>query len=88
MRYKKGNVIRMKTIRVIFVATISFILISCSESSDSAYNRGYDDGYAVGYNSTCNIRSTMVSGDWDNKHYSEGYADGTIDGSRACLNQN
>ena len=75
-------------LKIIFIISFSSFLIACGESSDSAYNRGYDDGYAVGYNSTCNIRSTMVSGDWDNKHYSEGYADGTIDGSRACLNQN
>ena len=76
------------SLKIIFIISFSSFLIGCGESSDSAYNRGYDDGYAVGYNSTCNIRSTMVSGDWDNKHYSKGYADGTIDGSRACLNQN
>lgn len=75
-------------LKLIFIISFSSFLIACGESSDSAYDRGYDDGYAVGYNSTCNIRSTMVAGDWDNKHYSEGYADGSIDGSRACLNQN
>lgn len=60
-------------------------LTGCGESADSARDRGYDDGYAAGYNTTCQIRSTLIAGDWDNRHYSEGYNAGYADGSAACL---
>ena len=54
------------------------------ESYDSSYDRGHDDGHASGYNTTCKIRTTMISGDWDKKGYSEGYNAGYAAGSREC----
>ena len=57
-----------------------------SESTkDRKYDIGYDDGFAVGYNSTCKIRSTLINGDWESPSYSEGYAEGIIDGGAECL---
>jgi hypothetical protein len=68
------------------------VLSACDSSSEGlgGYSEadcdyGYDDGYAVGYNSTCKIRTTMVKGDWDNKEYSRCYNLGQADGSRQCL---
>jgi len=66
---------------------ISLLAITACEDSESAYDRGYNDGYAVGYNTTCEIRATLIAGDWDNRHYSRGYADGQTDGTIACNNE-
>jgi len=46
---------------------------------------GYDDGYAAGYNTTCEIRATLIEGDWDSEANSRGYNTGYADGSAACL---
>ncbi len=60
-------------------------LSSCSaESYDSAMDRGYSDGYASGYNTTCKIRTTIISGDWDTKGYKQGYDTGYEAGSKKC----
>lgn len=53
-------------------------------NSDADYDRGHDDGFAVGYNTACEIRRTLISGDFDNEHYSRGYADGMAEGAGAC----
>jgi len=72
-----------KTFLLFFVA----LLIQGCFSGEEDYEYGYDDGYAAGYNTTCNIRATMIKGDWDNKNYSNGYRDGYADGSFACRNK-
>ena len=60
-----------------------FVLASCTPEAD--YNRGYDDGSVVGYNSLCYPRaSNIIAGDWNNTNYSEGYADGEADGRAEC----
>ena len=59
-------------------------LMACEEGNDTAYNRGYSDGYAVGYNTACKIRATLIAGDWSNAHYSRGYADGKNAGKKDC----
>jgi len=59
-------------------------LTACGESNDTPYQRGLSDGYAVGYNTTCKIRATLIAGVWDNAHYSRGYADGNAAGVAAC----
>jgi len=61
----------------------ALILAGC-EDNDDAYDRGYGDGYAVGYNTACEIRATLVAGDWDSAAYSRGYADGQSEGTIAC----
>lgn len=63
-----------------------FALTACSlgESYDSAYDRGHSDGYAVGYNTTCEIRTTLISGDWEIKGYKPGYDNGYQAGAEQC----
>lgn len=58
-------------------------LLGC-EDADEAYDRGYNDGYAVGYNTACEIRATLIDGDWASANYSRGYSDGQTDGIIAC----
>ena len=63
----------------------AMLLAACGESADSRYHSGYDDGYAVGYNTTCQVRRTnFVKGDWDDENYSRGYRDGYADGAKEC----
>ena len=64
----------------------SFFISSCGDSSYTTdwADVGYSDGYAVGYNTSCNIRATLVEGKWDNKKYMEAYNDGYADGERDC----
>ena len=73
--------------KIIFIFASLQFLISCGESKDVSYDRGFDDGYAIGFNTTCEIRSTLIAGDWDNKHYSDGYRDGYQEGSLDCKRQ-
>ncbi len=61
----------------------AFALTGC-EGADEAYDRGYNDGYAVGYNTACEIRATLIDGDWGSANYSRGYSDGQTDGIIAC----
>ena len=36
------------------VVTVGLLLASCGESTDEAYQRGYDDGLYDGWANTCN----------------------------------
>lgn len=45
---------------------------------------GYDDGWASGYNSECNIRETFIHADWGNSTYKSGFEKGQSDGMVAC----
>lgn len=70
---------------VVLSAPLSaFALAACGGVDEDAYDSGYSDGYAVGYNTTCEIRATIIEGDWSNEDYSRGYADGQTDGTIAC----
>ena len=61
----------------------TFFLASCTPEAD--YNRGYDDGSVVGYNSLCHPgTSNIIAGNWDNGNYSNGYSDGEADGREEC----
>ena len=51
---------------------------------DDRYGVGYRDGYAVGFNTTCEIRATLVEGAWDDEDYSRGYAEGQVAGTIDC----
>lgn len=59
-------------------------LAACGSHADERYDLGYSDGYAVGYNTACEIRTTLIEGDWKNEDYSGGYADGQTAGVIAC----
>lgn len=61
------------------------VIAGCSESDgDDRYGVGYRDGYAAGFNTTCQIRTTLVEGAWDDADYSRGYADGQVAGTVDC----
>ena len=62
---------------------LSLLLISPFGFADWT-DVGYSDGYAVGYNTTCEIRATLVEGNWDNQEYMEAYNDGYADGAADC----
>jgi hypothetical protein len=72
---------------VISLRLLSFVgaalVAACGESVDQA-DVGYDDGYAVGYNTACEIRTTLISGNFENVEYASAYARGQTDGIIAC----
>lgn len=60
----------MKPMLLIVIAALTLFLIGCADDGifefrEHAHDRGFDDGYAAGYNTTCEIRATMIDGDWD-----------------------
>lgn len=63
------------------------ILSACGKSPSARYDAGYSDGYAEGYNTTLQIRATMVEGAWDDKNYKRGYDEGRAEGVRAALDK-
>lgn len=71
-------------IRAISIAALPLLISACGGIDEDAYDRGHSDGFAVGYNTTCEIRATLVEGDWSNEDYSRGYADGQTAGTIAC----
>jgi hypothetical protein len=70
--------------RTLLILAIVFGLAACRPEEDRR-DEGYNDGFAVGYNTACQRRAGPLEGDWDNASYSEGYADGVTDGILACL---
>ncbi len=87
---KSNEVTRMKsrTLAQIYsvVAMLSGViaLTGCGPSADSRYDYGFNDGYATGYNTTCEIRATLIKGDWKDERYSTGYRDGYSEGASEC----
>lgn len=67
----------------IVLIILSLVLISCADPEERL-DVGASDGYAVGFNSTCKIRSTLIDGDFDNKDYKRGYESGYREGVIAC----
>lgn len=70
--------------RHLLAAIMITMLSGCFEDSDERFDAGYSDGYAVGYNTECKIRATLIEGDFDSEHYSRGYNSGLYDGAAAC----
>ena len=70
--------------RTLLTALTTLLLISGCDDSDERYDAGYSDGYAVGYNTACKIRATMIEDDFDDANYSRGYAFGMEDGIIGC----
>ena len=70
-----------------YLPIIVFPLLLSACSNEDKFDVGYD-GYVAGYNTTCEIRATMVEGDWDNQSYSRGYQKGYETGSQDCKNKN
>ena len=63
---------------------LTLLTLTACDNSDERYDAGYSDGYAVGYNTACEIRATMVEGAFSNSSYAQGYADGQTAGVVAC----
>jgi hypothetical protein len=72
----------MRLLVVAFIILAVYIFIT--PSSDERFDTGYSDGYASGYNTTCEIRATLVEGDWKNQHYKSGYIQGHSAGAADC----
>jgi hypothetical protein len=72
---------------IILIVLIVLVVRHFNEPEDK-YGVGYDDGYATGYNTTCEIKATLIEGDWENESYSNGYNAGYRDGSIACNQRN
>lgn len=69
----------------IFLLGTMLLISACKgESAEERLDAGYSDGYAVGYNTECEIRATLIEGDFDNADYSRGYYAGLADGAAAC----
>jgi len=64
--------------------TVLVSVSGCKEEEGTTYDSGYGDGYAVGYNTECKIRATMISGKFDYPEYANGFADGEADGIADC----
>ena len=56
------------------------------DDADDRFDVGYSDGYAVGYNTECQIRATLIESDFDDEDYSRGYTAGIVHGKTACRN--
>tara|TARA_R110000744_G_scaffold181062_1_gene300071 strand:- start:232 stop:462 length:231 start_codon:yes stop_codon:yes gene_type:complete len=75
--------------KIIIILVLSLIVYkTLAPNSEERYDVGFNDGYAVGYNTECKIRTTIVEGDWDDKNYSSGYKNGKQEGVNACRNKN
>jgi hypothetical protein len=77
----------MKKIIFPILLLLFFGIFGCSDS-DEKYESGYSDGYAEGYNTTLEIRATMIEGDFANEAYKNGYNDGRIDGVADAMKKN
>ena len=66
-------------------AIVSITKYSAEIKQEENYAAGYDDGYAVGYDTTCELRSTSIDGDWESPDYRSGYEAGYSDGAQECL---
>ena len=71
-------------LRTVATFLVSVVLAGCGPSKQERWDAGYDDGFASGYNTTCEIRATMIEGDWKDADYSSGYREGYADGATEC----
>lgn len=69
-------------VRLSVLAIILLSIVACKE--EDKFDAGYDDGFATGYNTACEIRATMIEGDWDSPTYSRGYTQGNAAGVIEC----
>jgi len=67
---------------ILFLCIVTLTLAGCSKRDWA--DTGYNDGYAVGYNTECKIRATLIEGKWDNKQYADAYRSGYADGAADC----
>ena len=63
---------------------VALLLLQSCADADERYDVGYGDGYATGYNTTCDIRVTLIEGDFNDSDYQRGYVEGYGAGAEAC----
>jgi hypothetical protein len=68
--------------RLSILVSIALSTSACKE--EDKFDVGYDDGFATGYNTACEIRATLIEGDWDSPTYSRGYNEGNAAGVIVC----
>jgi uncharacterized lipoprotein YajG len=73
-------------LKTLLIAVACMFLAGCEESKDWE-SAGYQDGYAATINTTCNIRTTLIHGKWDNAQYTRGYARGANDAAATIARQ-
>ena len=66
-------------------AMLALFALTGFRASPKTFDQGFDDGYAVGYNTTCQVRGTHFHGDWDSPAYKRGYRIGLRAGVQDCL---
>ena len=62
-------------------------VLGCDDSNSDSRSKGYDDGLRAGYNYLCEGGGTRIAADWNNKYYSEGYAEGYEIGAGECYDE-
>jgi len=72
----------MKTFFMFFLM-LQMMMLGCSHD-EKTFETGYDDGYAEGFNTQCEVKKISIFGHWDSPEYSKGYKEGRKDGVRAC----
>ena len=72
----------MKNLAIFFL--LSQIMVLGCTHDEKTFETGYDDGFAEGFNTQCEIGKISIFGHWDSDEYSKGYKVGRKDGVRAC----
>ena len=73
--------------KALAILTAAIVLSACTEEGDNA-DSGYNDGYAVGYNSICHPNKSNLIYGHDSAEYRNAYADGHADGVADCKAKN
>ena len=74
----------ISVLRLVLMSAYVLLSACIGADPDERFDAGYSDGYAVGYNTECKIRATLVERDWEDPDYSSGYSQGLIAGADAC----
>ena len=74
------------SLRTLFLAVV--LAAAGCEDKAAEYDSGHSDGYAVGYNTACQIRRTLIEENWSSESYSKGYSVGMVAGINACNARN
>jgi hypothetical protein len=85
LKVERIESIMYKLLTKIVLSSFPIILVACGPNNNEMYDSGYSDGYAVGYNTTCQVRATLIS-DYDNDGYRSDYRDGYAEGASDCRN--
>ncbi|MDA9991175.1 hypothetical protein N9E48_10265 [Paracoccaceae bacterium] len=82
--YPENSNISISVLKLVLMSACILLSACIGADPDERFDAGYSDGYAVGYNTECKIRATLVEGDWEDPDYSGGYSKGLIAAADAC----